>query len=164
MATNDDVRKLGDLIKDIRIAMLTTVDTQGRLHSRPMATQSGDFDGTLWFMTELSSGKVHELERDQHVNLSYASDKENRYVSVSGMASVSRDRAKINDLWTPLHKAWFPNGPDDPNIALLRVEVDHAEYWDSPSSAVVRLIGFAKAIVTGKPYGEEGTDHEKVTF
>lgn len=157
-----DINKLGELIKGIRVAMLTTVDTEGFLHSRPMASQDEAFDGTLWFFTEANSGKVHELARDQHVNLSYADSSENRYVSVSGTASVVRDRAKMEELWSPLHKAWFPKGLEDPNIALLRVDVEKAEYWDAPSSAVVRLFGFAKALATGKKYGEEGADHEKV--
>ena len=162
--TNSDVQKLGELIKGIRIAMLTTVDDEGCLHSRPMANQDNVFDGTLWFFTDATSAKVHELQRDRHVNLSYADPGENRYVSVSGTASVSRDRDKMKELWSPLHKAWFPDGLEDPNIALLRVEVEKAEYWDSPSSAVVRLFGFAKALATGKRYGEEGTDHEKISL
>ncbi|HYP06225.1 MAG TPA: pyridoxamine 5'-phosphate oxidase family protein [Bryobacteraceae bacterium] len=159
---NGDIQKLGELIKGIPIAMLTTVDDEGCLRSRPMANQDEAFDGTLWFFTEADSTKVHELERDRHVNLSYADASDNRYVSVSGTASVVRDRAKMKELWSPLHKAWFPKGLEDPNIALLRVEVEKAEYWDSPSSAVVRLFGFAKALATGKRYGEEGADHEKL--
>jgi general stress protein 26 len=160
----NDVAKLGELIKDIRVAMLTTVDNEGRLHSRPMETQQSEFDGTLWFFTDSESEKVHELERDRHVNLSYAKPDDQRYVSVSGTASTVRDQAKMKELWSPLHKAWFPKGLDDPNIALLRVDVDRAEYWDAPSSAAVRLFGFAKAVLTGKRYGEEGVDHQKVNL
>jgi general stress protein 26 len=158
----NDAAKLGELIKDIRVAMLTTVDKEGRLHSRPMATQQTEFDGTLWFFTDANSVKVHELQRDRHVNVSYANPDDQRYVSVSGMASTMTDRGKMEELWSPLHKAWFPKGLDDPNIALLRIDVDRAEYWDAPSSAVVQLFGFAKAMLTGKRYGEEGVDHEQV--
>lgn len=158
----NDAAKLGELIKDIRVAMLTTVDKEGRLHSRPMATQQTEFDGTLWFFTDANSVKVHELQRDRHVNVSYANPEDQRYVSVSGMASTMTDRGKMEELWSPLHKAWFPKGLDDPNIALLRIDVDRAEYWDAPSSAVVQLFGFAKAMLTGKRYGEEGVDHEQV--
>jgi general stress protein 26 len=160
--SNSDVQKLGELVKGIRVAMLTTVDSEGCLHSRPMATQDAEFDGTLWFFTEADSLKIHELERDRHVNLSYANPDDSKYVSVSGTAAIVRDHAKVKELWSPIYKAWFPKGVDDPNIALLRVAVNKAEYWDSPSSAVVRLIGFAKAVVTGKRYGDEGTDHEKI--
>jgi general stress protein 26 len=127
-----------------------------------MATQQTEFDGTLWFFTDANSVKVHELQRDRHVNVSYANPEDQRYVSVSGMASTMTDRGKMEELWSPLHKAWFPKGLDDPNIALLRIDVDRAEYWDAPSSAVVQLFGFAKAMLTGKRYGEEGVDHEQV--
>ncbi len=104
----NDAAKLGELIKDIRVAMLTTVDKEGRLHSRPMATQQTEFDGTLWFFTDANSVKVHELQRDRHVNVSYANPEDQRYVSVSGMASTMTDRGKMEELWSPLHKAWFP--------------------------------------------------------
>lgn len=157
---NDDVRKLGKLIKGIRVAMLTTVDDGGVLRSRPMETQTAEFDGTLWFFTQFSSHKVSEVGREHHVNVSYADPGDNRYVSVSGMASVVRDRAKIDELWSPVLKAWFPKGKDDPDIALLRVDVDGAEYWDAPSSTLVKLAGLAKALATGKRY--EPGENEKI--
>jgi general stress protein 26 len=158
----NDVQKLAEMIKGIRVAMLTTVETDGSLHSRPMATMERDFDGTLWFFTDIHSAKVDEVQHDRHVNLSYAKPGDQQYVSVSGRATVVRDRSKMEELWSPIHKAWFPEGLDDPGIALLRVEVEKAEYWDSPSSTAVRLFGLAKALATGKRYGEEGTDHEKL--
>ena len=160
----ENVQKLAKLIKDVRVAMLTTIEADGSLRSRPMETQQTEFDGTLWFFTWIDTAKVHEIEHDHHVNLSYAHPSDQVYVSVSGTARVVRDQAKAKELWNPLHKAWFPKGVDDPNLGLLRVDVEKAEYWDSPSSAVVQLIGFAKAIATGKPYGEEAADHEKITL
>src|SRR5207253_1026725 len=129
-----DVQKLAKLIKGIKFAMLTTADTDGTLHSRPMATQETDFDGALWFFTYADSGKVHELQQDRAVNVSYADPSSNRYVSVSGTAQVVHDRAKAKELWSPAHKAWFPDGLEDPNLALLRIQVTKAEYWDGPSS------------------------------
>jgi general stress protein 26 len=149
MTTNSDIRKLGELIKDIRIAMLTTTEADGSMRSRPMATQESDFDGELWFFTDARSPKVDEAAHHP-VNVSYADPKHQRYVSVSGKAELVRDRKKIEELWNPAYKAWFPEGLDDPNLALLRVHVEKAEYWDSPGSAVVHLIGFAKALATGK--------------
>lgn len=160
----DSVRKLGELIHDVKVAMLTTVEPDGHLRSRPMATQGSDFDGQLWFFTGLDSGKVNEVQREQHVNVAYSQPDKQIYVSVSGKASVSRDRAKLEELWSPIHKAWFPKGLDDPNLGLLRVDIDRAEYWDAPSAKLVQLYGFVKAVVTGKPFGEEGVDHEKVTL
>ena len=163
---NDDIQKLRELIKDIDIGMLTTVQPDGTLHSRPMSNQSSasNFDGTLWFFTDLESTKVHEVQGDSHVNVSYADATKQNYISVSGRASVVRDRAKMKELWTVFHKAWFPKGLDDPNIALLRVDVDKAEYWDAPSGKIIQMIGFAKAMLTGKPYGDEALEHKKVNL
>lgn len=157
---NENIKKLRELIKDIRFAMLTTVEEDGTLRSRPMATQQTEFDGDLWFFTNANAPKVDEVQQEQHVNVSYANPEKQKYVSVSGKAQLVRDRQKIEELWNPLYKAWFPNGLDDPNLALLKVNVDRAEYWDSPSSAVVRLVGFVKALTTGKPYS--GGENEKI--
>lgn len=154
------VQRLDELLHDIPIAMLTTVGLDGTLHSRPMATQRTPFDGDLWFFTQASSLKVDELGEHRNVNLSYADPKHNRYVSVSGTASVFRDRAKEEELWNPLYKAWFPKGLDDPDLILLRVAVEEAEYWDSPSSTMVHIAGFVKALVTGKQY--EPGDHGEI--
>src|SRR5438128_1705005 len=137
-----NVAKLAQLIKGIKVAMLTTRCEDGSLHSRPMVTQQTGFDGTLWFFTQARAPKVGEIQRSEQVNLSYASPEEQRYVSVSGTAGLVRDPHKVRELWSPLLKAWFPKGPDDPDLALLRVEVERAEYWDAPSSTMVHLVGF----------------------
>ncbi len=149
---DEAVRKLGELIKGIHIAMLTTLMPDGTLRSRPMGTQQAPFDGQLWFFTDADSGKVYEIAGEHHVNLSYADPGNNRYVSISGLASVVDDRAKARELWSPVHKAWFPNGVDDPTLRLLRVDVNQAEYWDGPSGKVTQLIGMAKAALTGERY------------
>lgn len=158
---NENIKKLRDLIKDIKFAMLTTIEDDGSLRSRPMATQDCDFDGDLWFFTNAKAPKVEEVQHDQHVNVSYAEPDQQKYVSVSGTAQLVRDRSKIEELWNPLFKAWFPQGLEDPDLALLKVNVDKAEYWDSPSSKVVRLAGFLKAVATGKPISNPG-DNEKI--
>ncbi|MBD2308969.1 pyridoxamine 5'-phosphate oxidase family protein [Chroococcidiopsis sp. FACHB-1243] len=156
-----NVKKLRELLRDIKFAMLTTVEDDGSLRSRPMATQEQDFDGNLWFFSNSNAPKVQEVEHHQRVNLSYAQPDKQKYISVSGTAQLVRDRQKIEELWNPTYKSWFPQGLDDPNLALLKVSVDKAEYWDSPSSQVVRLVGFLKSVVTGEPIGNLGTN-EKV--
>ena len=100
--------KLAELIKDVKIAMLTTVDSDGSLRSRPMATQKAGFDGTLWFFTRASSPKVEEVDRHTEVNLSYAEPGSNTYVSVSGKAQLVRDAAKAKELWNPILKHGSP--------------------------------------------------------
>jgi general stress protein 26 len=156
------IEKLASLIKDIHFAMLTTVCRDGSLRSRPMATQHDDFDGVLWFFTDVKSAKVHEIEDDQHVNVSYADPGSNTYVSVSGRATLVRDKVILKELWNPMYKAYFPKGLQDPNVALLRVAVERAEYWDSPSSTLVQLGGFVKAVVTGRRV--DGGENEKMTL
>ena len=159
-----DIHKLGELIKEIKIAMLTTVDAEGTLRSRPMATQKTPFDGKLWFFTRASSPKADEVEREHDVNLSYAAPDSNTYVSISGTAQIVRDKAKAEELWNPILKAWFPDGLGDPDLALFRVDVEKAEYWDSPSSTMVQIAGFVKAISTGKAYQPGPGEHEKISL
>ena len=159
----ENVSKLGELIKDIKIAMLTTVDAESnRLRSRPMGTQEIEFDGQLWFFASITSPKADEIEHYRQVNVSYAAPDKNRYVSVSGAAAIVRDRAKIKELWSPIYKIWFPNGVDDPDLCLLRIDVAQAEYWDSPSGPVNKLVGFVKALVTGDD--ESLGKNEKLTL
>jgi len=160
--TQDDIKKLGELIDDIDIAMLTTVDDDGTLRSRPMVTQDLEFDGDLWFFTGADTAKAYEVRREQQVNVSYADPDDQRYVSVSGQAQLVRDREKMEELWNPVYKAWFPDGLDDPNLVLLKIHVEKAEYWDSPNGVVVQLAGFAKALVTGQRY--QGGENEKISL
>ena len=157
---DEAVKTLGKLILDIKFAMLTTAEPDGTLRSRPMATQQKDFDGVLWFFTKSTTPKVDEVQKDHHVNVSYSQPDKNQYVSVSGLATLVHDKAKEKELWSPAYTAWFPKGLDDPELALLRVDVTKAEYWDTPSSAVVHVVGFVKALATGKPF--KPGEHAKV--
>ncbi|HEX8368117.1 MAG TPA: pyridoxamine 5'-phosphate oxidase family protein [Pyrinomonadaceae bacterium] len=157
----ESIRKLNDLIKDVEVAMLTTIDW-GILRSRPMQTQEFDFDGDLWFFTSSETHKTEEIEKDRRVNVSYAAPDSNTYVSVTGTAEIVKDRAKIEELWNPIYKAWFPDGLEDPNLVLLKVGVEQAEYWDSPSSTLVQLAGFVKAMVTGER--ADGGENRKINL
>lgn len=151
----ESIEKLNELIENIEIAMLTTIDG-GVLRSRPMRTMEAEFDGDLWFFTSSETHKDDEIKKDNRVNVSYAAPDKNTYVSVSGRAEIVRNREKIEEFWNPLFKAWFPEGLDDPSLILLKISVEQAEYWDSPSSAFVQIAGFLKAIATGTraDYGE----------
>ncbi len=157
----ESIKKLGDMLESIDFAMLATFDG-GKIRSRPMSTQQVDFDGDLWFFTSDRTHKVEEIERDNRVCVAYAKPEDNVYVSVSGTAAVVKDRAKMEELWNPVHRAWFPEGLDDPTLCLLKVTVEEAEYWDSPSSTLVQLVGFVKAIATGQQ--ADGGDHGKINL
>jgi general stress protein 26 len=146
-----NAKKLYELIKDVKIAMMTTVDTDGTLHSRPMHSQEADEHGDLWFFTQVQSPKITEVSRDNEVNLGYSDPSSQTYVSIAGKAEIVRDKAKIEEKWSEPLRAWFPKGVDDPQIALIRVHPAKGEYWDSPSSTIVHLYGYAKAALTGQP-------------
>jgi general stress protein 26 len=156
-----NMQKLAELIDEVGIAMLTTEEADGTLRSRPLATLEMDSEGKLWFFTAMSSGKVGEIDRHRKVNLSYAQVDKQDYVSVSGHARLLRDREKMNQLWTPWVEPWFPDGLNDPDLGLLEVTVEDAEYWDAPSNRMQRLLGLTKALSTGKTdtLGEHGTVH-----
>ena len=148
--TGEDFARLKELIEDIRIAMMTTRDADGSLRSRPLQTLRCADEGTLWFFTSASSAKVEEAAAGGwQVNLSYANPGKMDYVSISGHATLSRDRELMKALWNKWVEVFFPKGLDDPDLALLRVDIDKAEYWDSPGTAVGRAYGIAKALLTG---------------
>lgn len=155
-----EMKKINEIISGIKFAMLTTVEADGSLRSRPMATQQVEFDGDLWFFTRANSPKVWETDRHEEVNVSFADPAKNKYVSATGTAELVRDQAKIKELWKPVYKTFFPNGLDDPDLALLKISVLEAEYWDSPSTALGRAINFAKAYI--KKDASELGEHAKV--
>jgi general stress protein 26 len=160
---SENIKKLIEMIKDIDFAMLTTVDEDGTLRSRPMSTNGEvESNGDVWFFTYGSSHKVIEINRNHQVNVSYSAPNKQRYVSLSGSAEIVRDRQKLEQLWQPQLKAWFPKELDEPDIALLKMNVQKAEYWDSPSSVVANAISFVKAVTTGEP--ADVGEHEKISL
>lgn len=144
------VKRLRELIETQKIAMLTTIDDDGSLHSRPMWTEEFDDEARLWFLTNRSSHKVHELSQNRRVNVSYADPQRDHYVSVSGMARLVDDRSKARLYWSARYRAWFPHGPEDEDLVVLCVDVDKAEYWDRTSRRMAQLAALVKAVLTGK--------------
>ena len=160
--------RLDTLIKDIKFAMMTTVDASGALQSRPMTTQKRAegraFDGTLWFFSGQRTSVVDEIAHDPRVNLTYANADDSTFISVAGTAEISNDRDLMSSMWSDLYKAWFPQGLNDPDLCLLKVKAERAEYWEPPSGKMVQLLGFVKAAVTGekaKPGGHHVIDMEE---
>jgi general stress protein 26 len=146
------LEKLREIVKAIDICMLTTFDERGDPHSRPMSNNREiEFGGDLWFFTYGSSHKIDEVGRMPKVNASFSDPDAQRYASLTGRAEVVRDPAKIRELWQPHLKAWFPEGVDTPDIALLKVSVTHAEYWDGSQSMVAHAVSLISALVTGQP-------------
>jgi general stress protein 26 len=158
LSGEEGLNKIAELLKGIHIAMMHTVARDGSINSRPMAVQDKTFDGKLWFLTRVSSEKVDEIQQDQHITLTFTDTSDAKYLTLKGRASVNQDRAKINQLWNPMYKAWFPNGESDPEIAVLRVDVTEAEYWQASSNKLVRSAKYLAAAVTGgkTSLGESG--------
>jgi general stress protein 26 len=128
-----DIEKLAEIISGIRVAMLTSIDEDGALLSRPMATQDSGFDGALWFFTRSDSAKIESYSQGKHVNVTYSDAEHQRYTSVAGTADLVTDREIIRDLWRPRYSTWFKGGVDDPSIVLIKIAVEKAEYWSGPT-------------------------------
>ncbi|MDN3920905.1 pyridoxamine 5'-phosphate oxidase family protein [Roseateles violae] len=161
-AAESSRERLWELIKDIRFAMFTTRHGNGHLHSRPMTTQNRaiDEDESLWFFMSRRSEPVGDLASGAEVNVSYADGGQDRYVSVSGRARVVEDRAKARQLWNKLAEAWFPGGAEDPDLALVEVQITHAHYWDVKENKLVQLFAMAKAALGGEPPRDLGESRE----
>ena len=142
MAPIDPMRKLNELIQGIPTAVLTTVSPDSSLHSRPMATQPVDENGAFWFLTSSDTDKVEAVRTIQRVNLSFLDHAANRYVSVSGFCELVRNAAKNKELWKAEYKTWLPGGLDDPDLVLMKIVVQQAEYWDPSRGRMLELTGF----------------------
>jgi general stress protein 26 len=156
------IAELQRLVDGIPVAMVTTIAADEALRSRPMLVERVAPDATLVFLTHRSSQKAGELERDPRINVAFVGDKGDRYVSVSGRATIVHDPARMKALWNPTYRAWFPGGPDDPDSAVLTVHIDRVEYWDVPSSRLVRLWGVVRALATGEV--AEAGDYQTIEF
>lgn len=146
-----EIDKLKDKIEDIKVAMLTTQESDGDLHTRPMASIKIAPDGTLWFFADDDSNKVREIQKDNRVALGYSNPGPETYVSLSGRAEVTKDKAKIDELWGDFLKTWFPNGKDDPRLCLIKVTPHAGEYWDRPGGKAMLFFEIAKGVLTGQP-------------
>jgi general stress protein 26 len=152
MARRDDsLEKLGKLINGMDIAMLTTRIGDGRLLSRPLRLQEFDEEGALWFITDRNSHKTEEIRLQPQVNASFASTEHNTYISIAGRASVVFDKARLSQLWTPAMMVFYPDGIDDPDLCLLRVQAESAEYWDGPGGLVGQALYLALTAATRDP-------------
>ncbi|MGY1811389.1 pyridoxamine 5'-phosphate oxidase family protein [Blastococcus sp. SYSU D00820] len=156
--TTDATRKVAELIKGERFGFLTTITPEGKLTSRPMTLQEVEFDGDLWFYAERGSNPVAHIATSPQVNVGIGSG--GTWVSLTGRAIVVDDVAKKKELWNSGVEAWFPNGPEDPDVVLIKVDGDSAEYWDSPGGRLATVFSFVKAKATGERI--DAGDNQKV--
>lgn len=147
MSSKENKEKFWNFIKDVKVGMMTSQDGDD-LRARPMHLIQNHYDGTLWFFTSVESGKIDEIEEDRAVCISFSDHSNNTYVSMSGFAKLAFDRELINEFWNPFVAAWFPEGKDDPSLALLEVKIHKGEYWDSKSNMFAQIYKVAKANLT----------------
>jgi len=150
------LEELDELISGIDTAMFTTRRHDGQLVSRPMSTQKRINEADLWFVTDADTNKLDELQMDPHVCCSYYNNKSREWVSVSGVARISRDKKKIHELYKPDWKAWFGDeggarngGPEDPRLTLIFVDADSVVYMKNDKPRPLILWEVVKGMVTG---------------
>lgn len=153
-------RKLLELLQEETVAMMATHHPDGQMHARPMAVKHVEFEGHLWFLTDANSEKVADIYRSDEVLLVYADHTRNHYVSVTGRAVIITERMTLAQLWTEDQRPWFPHGIEDPNLVAIRVDVEHAEYWDRDTRLMVLVYSYARGLLTGeRPDGQGETGH-----
>lgn len=151
--TTDDMKQLGELLDEQRVAMLTLADTSGTLSSRPMTPLELDSSGAIWMFTSRKT-LAHGFEAGSRpVNLAFSDTSDSTYISIEGEAHLLDEPARKHELWTSMARPWFPGGEDDPDLVLLKVVMSRAEIWDSPDSSAVRSLAIAASIAAAKPVG-----------
>jgi general stress protein 26 len=158
-----EAQKFHDLLVKFETAMLVTHTEDGNLRARPMAVAQVEEHCTIWFLSLHESGKVHELEIDPRVAVTCQKDS-STYLSLTGRATLSRERSKIEELWKEPYKVWFPRGKNDPDLILIGIQPAEGEYWDQGGVNKLKyLFEAAKAYSTGtRPHIEEGELHGRV--
>jgi general stress protein 26 len=157
MSDAESISKVTNIINDSHIGMFTTINEAGALVSRPLAVQEVKDDGDMWFFTSANTSQVAHIRATPAVNVSFG--KRTEWVSVAGTAEVVTDRQLIHDMWNQVVEAWFPDGPDTPEVVLLHVDSDSAEYWTSPGGTAATVLQWIKSKVTNSrmSVGESGT-------
>lgn len=161
---SEEYQKLELLLSEIKVGMLTTMNSDQELKSRPMLAQHFDLStNELWFFTGHTSSKVMDIEKNPHVHLSFADASDGSFLSICGVARLDDDFDKKKRFWDTTLLAWFPEGLEDPNLSLLCVKMNSAEYWDS-SSKFVQLLGYTKAILSGEQYHIDKSEHGQINL
>ncbi|MFJ6679986.1 pyridoxamine 5'-phosphate oxidase family protein [Microbacterium sp. NPDC091382] len=151
MATeNDPHATLIDLLPKFRFAMVTTMNEEGAHVARPLTVQDREFDGDLWFIVGRDSSVAAHVAARPAVGVALSTN--DAWVSLAGNAEVVDDLERLREYWSPAVEAWFPDGPEDPNVTLLKIDAASGEYWSSPGGTVASIISLVKSKVTGTPY------------
>lgn len=157
MNKQEQIDKIQDVIKDVKFAMMSTVNSKGDVHAWPMTTSETSIGAKeIWFIGDKTSDVVKDILDNPKIGLSYASEDEKNYVSVSANAELSSDQAKLDELWSPVYNAFFEHGKEDPNVQLIKVVPHGVECWLSGSSTVNMFKMVAAALQDGKTAEDMG--------
>lgn len=156
LSNQEALDKIKELVDHTKVCFFTTHLDESPLPTRPMHTQQVDDEGTFWFFSDAESEKNFEIKNDSRVQLLYANPDKAEFMSVYGHAMVSHDRAKIDELWSPMAKAWFKNGKDDPSLSVIQVIPDEAYYWDTKHNKMVSLLKILTSIVSDSRSNDDG--------
>lgn len=149
LINTEAIKKIKSLAGDIKIALFCTQLTQIPIQSRPMSVQDIDDEGNLWFISSTDSDKNYEIQEDNQVQLFFSNTSSSQYLSVYGHATIFRDQQKIEELWSPIAKAWFEEGKKDPKVSVIKVTPADAYYWDTKDGKIITLLKIASAAVFG---------------
>lgn len=159
-ATSQDLQQVQDMIDKVKVAMLTTRESDTTLRSRPMVIKTENFSGVISFLTAIDTPKIEEMKQNTEVNVSLADTSQAIFMSISGQARISQNKTEIERLWSDADKLWFPEGQDSDHIAVVSVRVNQVEYWNS--NKLISAFHMAKDFIQGETYQGEGTTHEKL--
>ncbi|WP_413519240.1 pyridoxamine 5'-phosphate oxidase family protein [Psychrobacter glacincola] len=157
MTKQEQIDKIQDVIKDVKFSMMSTTNKKGDIHAWPMTTNEVNLNNKeIWFIGDKSSDVVKDIKDDARIGLSYATQDEKNYVSVSANAELPEDKAKLDELWSPVYDAFFANGKEDENVQLIKVVPHGAECWISGSTVVNMFKMAAAALQDGKTAEDMG--------
>jgi general stress protein 26 len=159
LTQGEAIEKFKEIVDHEAICLFTTRLTEVPLTTRPMSVQKVCDQGNFWFLSASDSDKNHDIEMDQRVQLFFTNPSKYEFLSLYGTASITRDRGKIDELWTNIAKAWFPEGKDDPRVTVIKVTPEQGFYWDTKDGKLVSMIKILASAVSGKTLkeGVEGT-------
>ncbi len=153
------IDKFREIVKHESVCLFTTRLTEVPLTTRPMSVKKVCDQGNFWFLSPSDSDKNQEIANDSRVQLFISNTSKYEFLSVYGTATISRDREKIEEFWSDIAKAWFPEGQDDPRITVIKVAPEQGFYWDTKDGKLVSMVKIVASAVTGKTFqeGVEGT-------
>ena len=158
LSSNEAIAKVKEMAEDIGICMFCTELSVRPFPTRPMSLREVDDKGNLWFISSKKSNKNFEIGHDDEVQLIFAKNSDAHFLSVFGKAIIYKDKAHIDELWTPIAKAWFEEGKEDPDVTVIKVEPKDCYYWDTKYGKMISMIKWAAGAITGNMDNDGGVE------